>query len=68
MEPILVPSRERAWIIRFESLESSGSRSSLFCAARAESTSSRFVRDFDPGRLIVEDIGELALGAGQLGE
>ena len=68
MERILVPSWERAWIIRFESLESSGSRSSLLCAARAESTNSRFVRDFDPGRLIVEDIGEVALGAGQLGE
>jgi hypothetical protein len=60
---MLAPSRLRAVIIRLESLDSSGFKSSLGLEASAERTSSRLVRDFEPGMLILADMGEVASGA-----
>jgi hypothetical protein len=50
-------------IIKLESLDSSGFKSSLGPIARAESTSSRLVRDFEPGMLTLADMVEFASGA-----
>ena len=60
---MLAPSCVRALIIRLESLDTSGFKSSLGPVARAESTSSRLVRDFEPGILTLADMGEFASGA-----
>jgi hypothetical protein len=62
-DSMLAPSCLRAVIIRLESLDSSGFKSSLGLEATAERTSSRLVRDFEPGMLILADMGEFASGA-----
>ena len=57
------PSCLSASIIKLESLESRGFTISLGPEAKAESTSSRLVRDLEPGILTWAEIADFAIGA-----
>ena len=57
------PRLLRALIIKLESRDSRGFRISLGPEARADRTSSRLVRDLDPGILSFAEMADLANGA-----
>jgi hypothetical protein len=59
------PSARSAWTIRDVSSESSGARTVPGPSAMAASTSSRAVRDFDPGMGTSASTAPAAVGAGQ---
>jgi hypothetical protein len=63
VDSISDPSCLRASIIKLESLDSRGFRISLGPEARAERTSSRLVRDLEPGMLTFAEIADFAKGA-----
>jgi hypothetical protein len=63
VDSISEPSCLSASIIRLESLDAKGFKISLGPEARAESTSSRLVRDLEPGILTWAEIADFAIGA-----